>query len=204
MSHPFICTPRVSPYSLSLAAVFVVWCFCLVCVFASLLFFCKWQNSFTSFFIYTAIGDRQCFHARSARRLKKKTRLPSEMVQSLAKAVVATSPSTLPTDSADPFPLFDFLTSSSVPGACHPTTVHAAEGLVPTQGGLLHLTLPHSLRCPADPYFTQVAMNYPHLHRDPPVLTLFMGTMRTPPLLSKPPGSTPMFKATLTPSLAIV
>ena len=85
-------------------------------------------------------------------------RLPAEMVQSFGKALVATSPSaSLPTDSADPFPLFDHLT--------YPPTVHAADGLVPTQKVLLHLILPHSLRCPADPYFTQVAMNYPHLHR---------------------------------------
>ena len=32
------------------------------------LFFCKWQRCLTSFFIYTALGDRQCFHARSALR----------------------------------------------------------------------------------------------------------------------------------------
>ena len=45
-----------------------VWC--LVCVFVCfpLLVFCKWQRCLTSFFIYTALGDRQCFHARSALR----------------------------------------------------------------------------------------------------------------------------------------
>ena len=35
--------------------------------------------------------------------------------------------------------------------------------MVPTSGVTLHLILPHSLRCPADTYFTQVAMHYPHL-----------------------------------------
>ena len=35
--------------------------------------------------------------------------------------------------------------------------------MVPTAGVTLHLILPHSLRCPADTYFTQVAMHYPHL-----------------------------------------
>ena len=34
---------------------------------------------------------------------------------------------------------------------------------MPTAGVTLHLILPHSLRCPADTYFTQVAMHYPHL-----------------------------------------
>ncbi len=40
-----------------------------------------------------------------------------------------------------------------------------AEGLTDTAGALLHLILPHSLRCPADTYFTQVSTHYPHLHR---------------------------------------
>eukprot|EP00434_Breviolum_minutum_P005040 symbB.v1.2.004446.t1/scaffold249.1/size274694/5 len=35
--------------------------------------------------------------------------------------------------------------------------------MVPTASVTLHLILPHSLRCPADTYFTQVAMHYPHL-----------------------------------------
>ena len=30
----------------------------------------------------------------------------------------------------------------------------------------MHLILPHSLRCPADAYFTQVVGHYPHLHRE--------------------------------------
>ena len=30
----------------------------------------------------------------------------------------------------------------------------------------MHLILPHSLRCPADAYFTQVVSHYPHLHRE--------------------------------------
>ena len=35
--------------------------------------------------------------------------------------------------------------------------------MVPTSGVTVHLILPHSLRCPADTYFTQVAMHYPNL-----------------------------------------
>ena len=46
-----------------------------------------------------------------------------------------------------------------------PENCFAAEELLPTAGILLHLILPHSLRCPADVYLTQVAMQYPHLHR---------------------------------------
>ena len=46
--------------------------FCLLRVLVSPLVFCKWQRCLTSFFIYTALGDRQCFHARSALRYKKK------------------------------------------------------------------------------------------------------------------------------------
>ena len=65
----------------------------------------------------------------------------------------------------DPFPLLAALTSQVLPSSCHPTTVFAAEGLIPTAGVLLHLILPHSLRCPADAYLTQVAMHHPHLHR---------------------------------------
>ena len=54
----------------------------------------------------------------------------------------------------------------------HPETVHDAEGLQPipipnTRGILLHPILPHSLRCPADAYFTQVSTHHPHLHRQP-------------------------------------
>ena len=56
-----------------------------------------------------------------------------------------------------------YLCDSSLPLSCVPTTVWEAEGMVPTSGVTLHLILPHSLRCPADTYFTQVAMHYPHL-----------------------------------------
>ena len=65
----------------------------------------------------------------------------------------------------DPFPLLAALTMQVLPTSCHPPTVFAAEGLISTAGVLLHLILPHSLRCPADAYLTQVAMHYPHLHR---------------------------------------
>ena len=37
--------------------------------------------------------------------------------------------------------------------------------VAPTSGVSLSLILPQSLRCPADPYFSQVATHYPHLHR---------------------------------------
>ena len=69
------------------------------------------------------------------------------------------------TSGPDPFPLLAALTTQVLPPSCHPKTVRAAEGHVPTAGVLLHLILPHSLRCPADAYLTQVAMHYPHLHR---------------------------------------
>ena len=47
----------------------------------------------------------------------------------------------------------------------------ALEGLqsypIPdTKGILMHLILPHSLRCPADAYFTEVVSHYPHLYRE--------------------------------------
>ena len=60
-------------------ATVLFWCVVVVfvcvwfgCFVVSLLFYCKYQSSLTSFFIYTALGDRQCFHARSARQKKKK------------------------------------------------------------------------------------------------------------------------------------
>ena len=46
-----------------------------------------------------------------------------------------------------------------------PATVHQAEGVTAISDVMLNLILPQSLRCPADPYFTQVATHYPHLHR---------------------------------------
>ena len=93
-------------------------------------------------------------------------RLPSEMVASFASALAdETTFSHIGASGHDPFPLLAALTSQVLPSSCHPTTVFAAEGLIPTAGVLLHLILPHSLRCPADAYLTQVAMHYPHLHR---------------------------------------
>ena len=61
------------------------------------------------------------------------------------------------------WPHIQYLTST------FPKTVHDTEGLqsypIPdTKGILMHLILPHSLRCPADAYFTQVVSHYPHLH----------------------------------------
>ena len=63
------------------------------------------------------------------------------------------------------------LATHPVPDVYFPKTVHDAEGLqsypIPdTKGILMHLILPHSLRCPADAYFTQVVSHYPHLHRE--------------------------------------
>ena len=91
---------------------------------------------------------------------------PPEMIASFASALAdETAFSQLDASGPDPFPLLAALTMQVLPSSCHPTTVFAAEGLVPTAGVLLHLILPHSLRCPADAYLTQVAMHYPHLHR---------------------------------------
>ena len=42
--------------------------FCLVCVACRVVLFFASGRVVFSFFSYTAIGDRQCFHARSARR----------------------------------------------------------------------------------------------------------------------------------------
>ena len=63
------------------------------------------------------------------------------------------------------------LATHPVPEVYFPKTVHDAEGFqsypIPdTKGILLHLILPHSLRCPADTYFTQAVSHYPHLHRE--------------------------------------
>ena len=93
-------------------------------------------------------------------------RLPSEMIASFASALAdETAFSQIGASGPDPFPLLAALTMQVLPPSCHPTTVFAAEGLVSTAGVLLHLILPHSLRCRADAYLTQVAMHYPHPHR---------------------------------------
>ena len=49
------------------------------------------------------------------------------------------------------------------PSRASPLPFGKPKGWYPLQGVTLHLILPHSLRCPADTYFTQVAMHYPHL-----------------------------------------
>ena len=92
-----------------------------------------------------------------------KPHLPSSMLFSLFKALRDAQVSNLPADRDSPFDILQYLCDSSLPISCLPTTVWEAEGMVPTAGVTLHLILPHSLRCPADTYFTQVAMHYPHL-----------------------------------------
>ena len=92
-----------------------------------------------------------------------KPHLPSSMLFSLFKALRAAQVSNLPADRDSPFDILQYLCDSSLPLSCLPTTVWEAAGMVPTSGVTLHLILPHSLRCPADTYFTQVAMHYPHL-----------------------------------------
>ena len=85
------------------------------------------------------------------------------MIHSLFQALRTAQASNLPQDRDSPFDLLQYLCDSSLPLSCLPATVWEAEGMVPTAGVTLHLILPHSLRCPADTYFTQVAMHYPHL-----------------------------------------
>ena len=92
-----------------------------------------------------------------------KPHLPSSMLFSLFKALRAAQVSNLPSDRDSPFDILQYLCDSSLPLSCLPATVWEAEGMVPTAGVTLHLILPHSLRCPADTYITQVAMHYPHL-----------------------------------------
>ena len=92
-----------------------------------------------------------------------KPHLPSSMLFSLFKALRTAQVSNLPSDRDSPFDLLQYLCDSSLPLSCLPATVWEAEGMVPTAGVTLHLILPHSLRCPEDTYFTQVAMHYPHL-----------------------------------------
>ena len=91
-----------------------------------------------------------------------KPHLPSSMLFSLFKALRNAQVTSLP-DRDSPFDILQYLCDFSLPISCLPTTVWEAEGMVPTAGVTLHLILPHSLRCPADTYFTQVAMHYPHL-----------------------------------------
>ena len=81
---------------------------------------------------------------------------------------IKTSGPDLPTS---PMHLAAALATHPVPDVYSPKTVHVAEGLqsypIPdTKGILMHLIFPHSLRCPADAYFSQVVSHYPHLHRE--------------------------------------
>ena len=93
-------------------------------------------------------------------------RLPHELLTAFFAALRADESSAiLMSDDHSPFTLFSALTTHPLPASCVPLTVAEAEGLIPRAGVVLHLILPHSLRCPADTYFTQVAMHYPHLHR---------------------------------------
>ena len=87
-----------------------------------------------------------------------KPHLPSSMLFSLFKALRDAQVSNLPADRDSPFDILQYLCDSSLPLSCLPTTVWEAEGMVPTSVVTLHLILPHSLRCPADTYFTQVAI----------------------------------------------
>ena len=92
--------------------------------------------------------------------------LPSEFVEKLAKALRPLAPfSTLLPDLPDVHCLLSLLLSHTFPSALKPATVHQAEGVTAISDVMLNLILPQSLRCPADPYFTQVATHYPHLHR---------------------------------------
>ena len=95
-------------------------------------------------------------------------RLPAEMLTSFTSALRtdATLKPLLPTDpSPTAFDLLDILATHAFPVSLAPSSVREAEGLTATAGVLLHLILPHSLRCPADTYYTQVSTHYPHLHR---------------------------------------
>ena len=86
-------------------------------------------------------------------------RLPAEMLSTFATALRTdtTLKPLLPTDPAPTaFDLIEVLATKPFPVSLAPSSVRAAEGLTDTAGVLLHLILPHSLRCPADTYFTQV------------------------------------------------
>ena len=91
---------------------------------------------------------------------------PWEFAKDVGRALRQFQPftSSLPTV-PDVHCLLASLSSCALPPALSPSTVHQAEGMTPTRGVTLSLILPQSLRCPADPYFTQVATHYPHLHR---------------------------------------
>ena len=87
-------------------------------------------------------------------------------VDKLSKALRPLAPfSTLLSDLRDVHCLLSLLLSHTFPSALSPSTVHQAEGVTAISDVMLNLILPQSLRCPADPYFTQVATHYPHLHR---------------------------------------
>ena len=92
--------------------------------------------------------------------------LPSEFVEKLSRALRPLPPfsNLLPAD-PDVHCLLSLLLSNTYPSALCPATVHQAEGVTAISDIVLNLILPQSLRCPADPYFTQVATHYPHLHR---------------------------------------
>ena len=99
--------------------------------------------------------------------------LPQELTSSLC-AALALCPNykdICPDLPKSPMQLAAALAAHPVPDAYTPKTVHDAEGLqtypIPdTKGILMHLILPHSLRCPANAYFTQVVSHYPHLQRE--------------------------------------
>ena len=95
-------------------------------------------------------------------------RLPHRMTCLSSKNfLVPSAHSTLSLTSSHPdvhCPL-SLLLSNTYPTALCPATVHQAEGVTAISDIMLNLILPQSLRCPADPYFTQVATHYPHLHR---------------------------------------
>ena len=92
--------------------------------------------------------------------------LPSELVATL-HAALGHEGTFAPMLNSTPssFNLLSVLTSTPLPSSLAPATVHEAEGITPTSGVSLTIILPQSLRCPADPYFSQVAILYPHLHR---------------------------------------
>ena len=99
--------------------------------------------------------------------------LPHELTSSLCAALshCPNYKDICPDLPTSPMQLAAALAAHPVPDVYFPKTVHDAEGLqsypIPdTKGILMHLILPHSLRCPADAYFTQVVSHYPHLHRE--------------------------------------
>ena len=83
---------------------------------------------------------------------------PWEFAKDVGRALRQFQPftSSLPTV-PDVHCLLASLSSCALPPALSPSTVHQAEGMTPTRGVTLSLI--------ADPYFTQVATHYPHLHR---------------------------------------